>query len=49
MSKERLCKAIEASEFGRNAALSLAMPTELAGVINQALNLAEEKSDGKTA
>ena len=37
------------SEVGRNAALSLTMPPELAGVVAKALNLEEKKSDGKTA
>ena len=36
------------SEVGRNAALSLQLPEELAAVVGKALNLTEEKSDGET-
>ena len=36
------------SEVGRNAALSLQLPEELAEVVGKALNLTEEKSDGET-
>ena len=49
MNKERLCKATKASEVGHNAALSLTMPPELAGVVAKAQNLTEVKPDGKTA
>jgi hypothetical protein len=37
------------SDLGHSAALTLQLPEELAAVVAKALNLMEEKSDGKTA